>query len=345
MQNRVASRTAYELNCEGRVEDAIYEVDCIQSLRNIGRINQAEFLNGEPGITIVRSHGVDIHTRATEYAGVLVKNVIQYRTHFFPSPSATTIPVVLDVVLNRNFNILLNVGNINLNSIVVNSYAAQHGVGLTLLEGVGVLPVVAEGHGVTVEDTVDIHGLVVGSREGRIQHGYVAEHHDFVDVSHRRSSFSIGDARSLTGSYHEVSKLGCGSQFGQTIEQLSLTGDTLYAVTGYEVSILVGVNQSSSGSILNVDVRTLSKYYGYLTQCHVGSLGNSVHLSAGVGSGYILGEVSTVRTNDDVVNGIHENDIEVSELSSCTIVEDEVFGLTFIVAGDDDLLESDFTGP
>ena len=98
MLNGVNCGTANEFNCEGRVNDAIYEVDCIQSLRNIGRINRSEVCNGEPGITIVRSHGVDIHTRATEYAGVLVKNVILYRTHFFPSPSATTIPVVLDEI-------------------------------------------------------------------------------------------------------------------------------------------------------------------------------------------------------------------------------------------------------
>ena len=99
----------------------------IQSLRNKRRIKHTEVLNGEPDRTIVLSSGVDIHTPATEYAGVLVNDVIHHRIHLNPSPSFSTIPVVLDVVVNLFILVHYHTSSITLylNIIVVSGNSSN----------------------------------------------------------------------------------------------------------------------------------------------------------------------------------------------------------------------------
>ena len=61
-----------------------------------------------------------------------------------------------------------------------------------------------------------------------------------------------------------------------------MAGDAAHTVTGNEVAVSIGINQSRSGSILYIDVRALNEDNGYFIKRHVGVFCNVIHISASV---------------------------------------------------------------
>ena len=172
----------------------------------------------------------------------------------------------------------LEIGYIDLNSAVVDSYTAEHGVFPVLVEGERLFPVVAELYFSAVESNCDVG---CRSSEGSaLRHLHVAEHEDFVHVSSRDSSRCIGNNGSSALSDNELVGSRSSCEFGQSVVEFGSTGDAADAVTSLEGAIVIIINERNAGSVLHVDVGAFGKNNCDFTESHLSVGRNGIDISA-----------------------------------------------------------------